>query len=317
MRALPVDFRRCRPAACADVAGDGARCGGPQAGGRRPPSSTWSTAAGRGLRRRRLLGMRERAACTCSTGSSTPTAPRCAGFPWPGAGAITATTGRATRCASAPGGGAHVRASSHHGYNYAQGARNWGSESGIGILRGAAEAAGLRTRDAWGPETGMLFVSGGSHAGNVEGDRPRLHAADPGQAAEAGAARVPRRRRALEVRRLPALAQARMARPGEQRYRLTLNDLRRLRRLTCTCRSTSFRGYLGGIRRAPSSRIVSPLIIWLRTISSASDANSSGCPRRLGKGISAPRASRRSCGSAASIGVSKVPGRDRHHADAA
>lgn len=47
------------------------------------------------------------------------------------------------------------RASSHHGYNYTRGNGNWASD------------AGIIARDAWGPETNLLFVSGGSHAGRA------------------------------------------------------------------------------------------------------------------------------------------------------
>lgn len=61
------------------------------------------------------------------------------------------------------------RASSHHGYNYVQSAANAGSDTGIGPLSGAAEAVGLRPRNGWGAETRLLLVSGGSHAGNVNG----------------------------------------------------------------------------------------------------------------------------------------------------
>ena len=46
--------------------------------------------------------------------------------------------------------------------------------------------------------------------------------------------------------------------------------------------------YLGGIRSAPSNLIVSPFSIWFSTMWRASAANSSGLPRRLGKGIAAP-----------------------------
>ncbi len=57
--------------------------------------------------------------------------------------------------------GTQARASSHNGYNYDGGAGSWASDAGI------ARAAG------WGPSTGRLYVSGGSHAGHVhEGDRP-------------------------------------------------------------------------------------------------------------------------------------------------
>jgi hypothetical protein len=66
-----------------------------------------------------------------------------------------------------PDGGVDERASSHDGYNYDEGAANWGSDIGSGALKGIAEAAGVRPRDGWGPETHLLFVSGGSHAGNA------------------------------------------------------------------------------------------------------------------------------------------------------
>jgi hypothetical protein len=67
-----------------------------------------------------------------------------------------------------PAGDADARASSHHGYNYEQGSDNWGSDAGVGIVRGATETVGLRNRNGWGPETGAVLISGGSHAGNVK-----------------------------------------------------------------------------------------------------------------------------------------------------
>jgi hypothetical protein len=66
-----------------------------------------------------------------------------------------------------PDGNVDERASSHHGYNYDEGTANWGSDIGAGALKGLAEAAGIRPADGWGPETHLLFVSGGSHAGNA------------------------------------------------------------------------------------------------------------------------------------------------------
>jgi hypothetical protein len=68
-----------------------------------------------------------------------------------------------------PDGSVDERASSHNGYNYDQGVSNWGSDAGVGPLKGAAEAVGLRPRNGWGPETHVLLVSGGSHAGNASG----------------------------------------------------------------------------------------------------------------------------------------------------
>jgi hypothetical protein len=61
------------------------------------------------------------------------------------------------------------RASSHDGYNYGQSVANWGSDLGFDPLREAAEAIGARERNGWGPETHLLLVSGGSHAGNAAG----------------------------------------------------------------------------------------------------------------------------------------------------
>jgi hypothetical protein len=61
------------------------------------------------------------------------------------------------------------RASSHDGYNYAQSIANAGSDAGVDGLREAAEAVGARPRNGWGPETRLLVVSGGSHAGNTNG----------------------------------------------------------------------------------------------------------------------------------------------------
>ncbi len=68
-----------------------------------------------------------------------------------------------------PDGNVDERASSHHGYNYAQSLANAGSDAGIRPLKGAAEAIGARPTNGWGAETRMLVVSGGSHAGNADG----------------------------------------------------------------------------------------------------------------------------------------------------
>lgn len=63
------------------------------------------------------------------------------------------------------------RASSHDGYNYRSSAANWASDAGVGPLRDVEEAVGVRNEHGWGPETGVLDVSGGSHAGNLGDDR--------------------------------------------------------------------------------------------------------------------------------------------------
>ncbi len=79
-----------------------------------------------------------------------------------------------------PDGRVDQRASSHHGYNHTRGIANWGSDAGIGALRDLAEAVGARPRNGWGPESGLLLVSGGSHAGNTAGF-PRIDRVTPGR----------------------------------------------------------------------------------------------------------------------------------------
>jgi hypothetical protein len=66
-----------------------------------------------------------------------------------------------------PDGDVDQRASSHHGYNNGKGIANAPSDAGIGPLRDLAEAVGARPRGGWDSPSGLLFVSGGSHAGNV------------------------------------------------------------------------------------------------------------------------------------------------------
>ncbi len=77
-----------------------------------------------------------------------------------------------------PDGSVDERASSHNGYNHSRGMANWGSDAGIGPLEDATEAVGLRPRNGWGPETHILLVSGGSHAGNA-GGIPRIERLTP------------------------------------------------------------------------------------------------------------------------------------------
>jgi hypothetical protein len=79
-----------------------------------------------------------------------------------------------------PDGRVDQRASSHHGYNYALNAMNWGSDAGLDWLKGATEALGTRARNGWGTSYGLLLVSGGSHAGNA-GGIPHVDRFTPGR----------------------------------------------------------------------------------------------------------------------------------------
>jgi hypothetical protein len=171
-RALPVDFRRCRSSDCADGSarglvhesdaglpvtafvhvidcrGDafdvsvsaGADCSGPRAGNLYLQYWTYyaDSATLRGI----------------------PIAGR-SGFhedDWEGVQIRIGRDGRVDQ-----------RASSHHGYNYVQSAANAGSDAGLIPLRDIAERVGARPHNGWGPETRLLVVSGGSHAGNANG----------------------------------------------------------------------------------------------------------------------------------------------------
>jgi len=69
-----------------------------------------------------------------------------------------------------PDGSVQERASSHEGFNSRPGkAKGWASDAGIGPVKAAEEAIGLRSENGWGPQTRLLMVSGGSHAGNTAG----------------------------------------------------------------------------------------------------------------------------------------------------
>jgi hypothetical protein len=79
-----------------------------------------------------------------------------------------------------PDGTVDERASSHDGYNYSLQDFDRGSDAGIGVLKELAETLDVRHPNGWGPETGLLLVSGGSHAGNATGE-PRGTRFTPGR----------------------------------------------------------------------------------------------------------------------------------------
>lgn len=171
-RALPVDFRRCRRSACGDGPGEGVVH---RTDSRLPVTAFVHVVDCRG-------GVAER---------SVAEGADCSG---PGAGFLylqywtyyaDSATLRGVPVAGEEGyhrddwesvqirigadGTAEQRASSHAGYNYDSSVANWASDAGFGPLRELAERVGARRENGWGPETGLVLVSGGSHAGNVSG----------------------------------------------------------------------------------------------------------------------------------------------------
>jgi hypothetical protein len=184
MRALPVDYRSCRRPAC----GDGARRGvvSRSATGEpvvafvhvldcRPGSAADTEAAGGdcgGPRSGNLYLEYWTYYANSATLRGVPVAGS-AGFhddDWEGAEIRIGADGEIAE-----------RASSHNGYNYEQSAWNWGSDAGIGVLRDLAELIGARPENGWGPRTGWLFVSGGSHAGNARADTYGVGRITPGR----------------------------------------------------------------------------------------------------------------------------------------
>jgi hypothetical protein len=182
MRALPVDFRSCREAGCSDGLRQGivsrSAAGEPvvefvHVVDCRPGSVRESEALGvdcSGPRRGNLYLQYWTYYADSATLRGVPVAGE-AGFhrdDWEGAGIRIGPDGETSE-----------RASSHAGYNYEQGLENWGSDTGIGVLRDLSEALGARPGGGWGPETGWLFVSGGSHAGNAKADPREVVRATP------------------------------------------------------------------------------------------------------------------------------------------
>jgi hypothetical protein len=171
-RALPVNFRRCRETAC----GDGREAGivlRSDAGlpatafvhvvDCRPEAREGSAARGYECSGERAGNLYVQL-WTYYADSAT-----LRGVPFVGARGYHRDDWESVQLRVRPDGLVDQRASSHSGYNHDRGVANWGSDAGIGPLRDVAEAVGARPRGGWGPETRVLLVSGGSHAGNAAG----------------------------------------------------------------------------------------------------------------------------------------------------
>jgi hypothetical protein len=170
-RALPVAFRGCRDTSCGDGHEEGmvlrSDAGRPvtafvhvidcREGGSRPPGADCS-----GDRAGNLSVQ----SWTFYADSAT-----LRGVPVAGGRGYHRDDWESVQFRIGPDGEVSQRASSHHGYNHDRSFANDASDAGIGPLRDIAEAIGARPRNGWGPATGILFVSGGSHAGNVEAFR--------------------------------------------------------------------------------------------------------------------------------------------------
>ena len=169
-RGLPVDWRRCRAAGCAD--------GGEEGPVRRSDAGLPVTDFVH------VVDCRpgsETAEADCSDGRGGnlylqfwlyyPDSATLRGIPVAGERGYHADDWESVQVRIGEDGGVEQRASSHHGHNYRGDEANLASDAGLDALRDLNEALGARADNGWGPETGVLLVSGGSHAGNL-GDDP-------------------------------------------------------------------------------------------------------------------------------------------------
>jgi len=171
-RAVPVDFRRCRSTAC----GDGSARGLVHRTDRRLPVTAFV----------HVVDCRAGEAEHSEADGADCSGPRAGnlyiqfwtyyadsatlrGIPIAGDAGYHPDDWEGVQIRIGPDGGVDERASSHEGYNYARSVANWGSDAGLVPLKDAAEAIGAREPNGWGPETHLLLVSGGSHAGNAAG----------------------------------------------------------------------------------------------------------------------------------------------------
>lgn len=158
--AVPVDFRRCRVSACSDASGEGlvhrtderlpvtafvhvVDC--------REGEAEKTAAAGADCSGERAGNLYVQY-WTYYADSAT-----LRGVPIAGTKGYHRDDWESVQFRIRPDGSVDQRASSHHGYNYHLSYANWMSDTGI------------VPRDGWGPETRLLLVSGGSHAGNSIG----------------------------------------------------------------------------------------------------------------------------------------------------
>jgi hypothetical protein len=167
MRALPVDYRNCRAPSCADAPGEGNVSR--SATGERATAFVHVVDCRSGMAPLSVNCSGERAGNVyLQYWFYYPDSATLRGLPVAGRKGYHRDDWESVQIRVRSDGEVDERASSHHGYNYSQGAQNWGAEADIGPLRAAAEAVGLRKANGWGPETGLLFISGGSHAGNAK-----------------------------------------------------------------------------------------------------------------------------------------------------
>jgi hypothetical protein len=172
-RAAPVDFRRCRETSCGDAPGEG---------------RVWRTEAGLPVAAFvHVIDCRDDAVEEAEAEGADCSGPRAGnlyiqywtyyadsatfrGVPVLGDEGYHPDDWEGVMVRIRTDGSVQERASSHDGFNSRPGkVKGWASDAGIAPVKAAEEAIGLRDENGWGPETRLLMVSGGSHAGNTAG----------------------------------------------------------------------------------------------------------------------------------------------------
>ena len=185
MRALPVDFRRCRADACAEGAPEGALArslaGEPvvaftHAIDCRPGAAAATEAAGADCSDNRAGSLYLQYwfyyPGSATAEGSTPLRAvirelsGAAGHP-----TFHPDDWESLQIRVGPDGRRFARASSHHGYSYAGSSR---------LRTGPGRGSSVPVIDGWGPDHGTVYVAGGSHAGRARaasdvGRRTRAH----------------------------------------------------------------------------------------------------------------------------------------------
>jgi hypothetical protein len=172
-RAVPVDFRRCRETVCGDAAEHGyvkrTKAGLPVAAFVHVIDCRADAAEDSEVAEADCSGSRAGNLYiqywTYYADSAT-----LRGVPIVGAAGYHRDDWEGVQIRIRPDGSVDERASSHNGYNQRPApVGGWASDAGIDSVKSATEALGLRPENGWGPETHLLIVSGGSHAGNIAG----------------------------------------------------------------------------------------------------------------------------------------------------
>ena len=182
-RAVPVDFRRCRETGCGDAAERGfvrrTKTGLPVTAfvhvvDCRPDAAGDSEAGGADCSGSRAGNLYLQYWLYYADSATLR------GIPVAGERGYHRDDWEGVQVRVRPDGEVDERATSHNGFNERPGkVSGWASDAGALPVKAAEEAVGLRSANGWGPETGLLIVSGGSHAGNVAGV-PDLERLTPG-----------------------------------------------------------------------------------------------------------------------------------------